>query len=120
MDILLKFYLVKKGKKENKFLFWSCVLNTNLDDVDVDFLNKNNNIKIDGFDKYFINITYSIYENFDKLIEENKEKYHKEYLIERPEYFLPNDKTYQKGSPYKQASCLVKHIIKTQIILLLN
>lgn len=106
MDILLQFYIEKKDN--NKFLFWSCVLNTYLDQVDFDYINRDSIIKIENFSNYTLNINYKKWDNFEDLVKVTSNEYNKKYFIERPEYFLGNDKTFKKGSPYKSASCLVK------------
>jgi predicted transposase YbfD/YdcC len=103
MQILLQFYIFNKIKHES-FLFWSCVLDSCLDETNIDFkyLNEKNKINIESFDDFALQIEYKSFtrETFDSN--------YKNYCSDRPEIFLATDATMQRGSPYSHASSLMK------------
>jgi len=105
MKILLEFYLIKKNKIEenndDKFLFWSCVLDTSIEKVDFNHLNIENEHKIEDFKSIFLRMKYNEYSEI--TINDIINKYQK-----RPVYFIATDKTFMTGSPYKHSSSLVE------------
>ena len=64
MQILLQFYILNKIKQES-FLFWSCVLDSFLDETNIDFkyLNEKSNINIESFDDFVLQIEYKHFTN---------------------------------------------------------
>lgn len=106
MKILVKFYLSIKEKNDEKspdeFLFWSCVLDTSIEEeiVDYDYLNKENEYKIKDFNSLLLKMEYLKYSEI--AIENIINKHQK-----RPEYFVGLDRTFMTGSPYNNSSALV-------------
>ena len=101
MSVLLQFYIEDK-QKQDRFLFWSCVLDSSIDlskfdlkylDVGLDIENYVN-LKLQIEHK---NFTHEIYDSF-----------YKGYNKDRPEVFLSTDATMQIGSPYSHASSMMK------------
>jgi hypothetical protein len=101
MNILLQFYLEDK-QKQDRFLFWSCVLDSSID--------------LSKFKLNYLDTSLNI-ENFAnlKLQIEHKDFTHeilntdyKGYNKNRPEVFLSTDATMQTGSPYRHASSMMK------------
>lgn len=93
MEILIKFFLKKNDS--DKLLFWSCILDTdvNLSQEDIVHMNRDNEISLCNYTDIKIVTEYSI-ANIEQLPLEYK-NYKK-----RPAVFLNKDKIYLTGSPY--------------------
>lgn len=78
----------------DKFVFWTCILDSEVDSVDEDYLNHDNKFNIKEFS------TYSLQMNISLITTEELKDYEKNYT-KRPPVFLAKDGTFETGSPYK-------------------
>jgi len=103
MKILIKFNLIKKEKNTNElpFLFWSCVLDTSIEKVDYAHLNRENEHQINDCKSILLKMEYCKYS--EASIKDLTNKHQK-----RHEYFVALDKTWLKGSPYRNSSSHVE------------
>ena len=104
MKILLKFSLLNCKTKVDPFPFWACVLSSPIDEeinIDYEYLNRDNVYKMDDCEHIRLRICHHDYSEI-KIYDSDK-KYKK-----RPEYFIATDRTFLKGSPYKNSSSLVE------------
>lgn len=100
MKILIEFYLKKKFNQNDKFLFWSCVLDSVIDDKSKSLEhNLNHEINIEEINSTLI--LFLSYREFNE--EELKLEPYKNYQ-KRPTVFLACNETTLKGSPYHNAS----------------
>jgi len=101
MKILLKFNLFKKDKKDETFLFWSCVLDTSIENENIDYklLNEENEHKIEDCKPLWLRMEYLPQDLVNGVIG----GYQK-----RPAYFIAQDKTFRTGSPYSNSASLVE------------
>lgn len=100
MKILIEFYLKKKFNQNDKFLFWSCVLYSVIDDNSKSLEhNLNHEINIEEINSTLI--LFLSYREFNE--EELKLEPYKNYQ-KRPTVFLACNETTLKGSPYHNAS----------------
>jgi len=101
IKILLKFNLFKKDMTDEPFLFWSCVLDSLIDNASVDYklLNRKNEYKIEDCEPLWLRIEYLP----QGLVNDVVSGYQK-----RPAYFVAQDKTFQTGSPYSDSASLVE------------
>lgn len=97
MKILIEFYLKKKINENDKFLFWSCVLDSVVDMNQKD-IEKYLNYDITIDKNFKLSLSYNIFTDAILEIEPYK-NYQK-----RPTVFLACNETTLKGSPYHNAS----------------
>jgi hypothetical protein len=102
MNVLLQFFIEKKKKEQERFLFWSCVLDSSLisPDFSLDYLNTT--LHIENFTDFDLKIEYRTF------TQEIIDLEYKEYNKNRPEVFLITDATTEHGSPYSHASSIMK------------
>lgn len=68
--VLIQFFIKEKKTNKKDFLFWSCVLESIVDNIDFSFINnKNNSYNIDGFNEYQVIIKYSEFTNIESIFE---------------------------------------------------
>jgi hypothetical protein len=117
MQILLKFYVERKSSRDKQVLFWSCVLDAEIseNEVDFDYLNRGNIYSIDKMDDFVLFINYS--QASIEIIRQDYDGYKK-----RPIFFLATDKTWLTGSPYSHSSSNVEtyYVDTTEFIQKLN
>jgi hypothetical protein len=103
MQILLKFYVERNSGSDKRVLFWSCVLDAeiNENEVDFDYLNRKNIYPIEKMDDFELCIEYN-----PVSIETIKRDYGD--YEKRPAFFLATDKTWLTGSPYRHSSSNVE------------
>jgi hypothetical protein len=103
MQILLKFYIERKSSHDKQFLFWSCVLDAEINETEVDFdyLNRRNIYSIDEMDDFELSINYSQASTENIIRDYSGHK-------KRPVFFLATDKTWLTGSPYSHSSSSVE------------
>jgi hypothetical protein len=109
MQILLKFYIKRKSSCDRRLLFWSCVLNSEINKTKVDFnyLNRGNTYSIDEMSEFELCINYCQFGA--EIIEQNYNDYKN-----RPVFFLTTDKTWLARSPYNHSSFSVEtHYVGT-------
>jgi hypothetical protein len=103
MQILLKFYVKRKSSRDKQVLFWSCILDAEISESEVnfDYLNRGNIYPIDKMDDFELCINYS--QVSIEIIRLDYDGYKK-----RPIFFLATDKTWLTGSPYSHSSSNVE------------
>lgn len=101
MSVLLQFYIENK-QKQDKFLFWSCVLDSSIDLYNFNLNYLDVSLNIENFTNFKIQIKHK---NF---IQDILDSDYKGYNKDRPEIFLSADATMQRGSPYRHASSMMK------------
>ena len=101
MSVLLQFFIINK-QNDNRFLFWSCVLDPSLDisKFKLDYLDTS--LYIDDFSNFVLKIEHKIFTQ--EIIDSD----YKGYVKDRSEIFLTVDATMQRGSPYSQACSMMK------------
>ena len=102
MNVLLQFFIENKQKKHERFLFWSCVLDSSLNLSDFDLSYLNSCLNIENFTNFVLRIENKLFAQ-EILISE-----YKEYIGDRPEVFLVANATMESGSPYRNASSMMK------------
>lgn len=100
-QVLIKFYIQKKDENSIKVLYWSCVLETVLQNLDYKTLNSANHFPLS-------NSQFSDYELFIELSEFTSSSIDSDYndYIKRPTFFLAKD--WKKiNRPYNSCCCNV-------------
>lgn len=89
----LKIEFILLHDKE-KFLFWTCILDSDVESIDEHYLNNDNEYKLKEFS------TYQLKMEIVSITEEELTNNTKSYK-RRPPVFLAKDETFERGSPYK-------------------
>lgn len=89
----LKVEFILLHEKE-KFLFWTCILDSEVETIDEDYLNQDNIYKLKDFSTYKLQMKVSSIST-EELVDLKK------YYKKRPPVFLAKDETFETGSPYK-------------------